>query len=258
MNKQEYYRKLEYLIGKYFAYFNGRVNTFNKAVLKIEWCRGRENIAGKTYAPNVVIIRPLVLIDVSENTTGVLFRAVETIIHELYHVDQYYLISILDPEYVKYQVEDPVEAMTALYMISNARQIENFINVPLHEINLQLYFSTVNYNAVSEYIRLNFRSYMVKVFSNFTTSNFIDFIDLMKTANNPTVIININNTNIFLAIDRGNYASLDQFNQFMYDNVYKYYHFLVSVGYFIEDDDTCVIAIVGKMYNELCVISEEV
>lgn len=255
MQRYQYY---EYLTSKLFAYFNGKINIFNnKAVLNIDWTRGSDLFAGKATAPNVVTIRPFIIEDNSTSMDDFMFLLTEVIIHELFHTDQFCYCISPSAEYTKTMTEDPVEAMTALYMINNARKIEAETNIPIAAYNLESYFSNVDYVAINRYYRLTYLLQIVKLMSNIPTDGFKEFKQFVLCTKNATVMININNTFIFTVLNKGIANSLDALNQFMYDHIYKYNHFYCAVLYRYYDNNTCVVNIIGKFYDELCKIIKE-
>ena len=86
------YKVTEDFIFKVFNYYNGRINAFNTpAVLSINWVN-YGTIAGSTRLPNIVEIKPMVvlsyILNKNQNLNYFYYYLLETIIHALFHVDQ--------------------------------------------------------------------------------------------------------------------------------------------------------------------------
>ena len=134
---------LDEFIQKVFYYYNGKINLHMEAKLKIEWCYNYNDnsVVGNTYLPNIVEIYPMNVIKfIHDNTStddkymsAFIFRLriIETIIHELHHIDQYinqYKIQT-SPTY-ETRIEHPVEFMTYSYMITHIQEILMLADTP--------------------------------------------------------------------------------------------------------------------------------
>ena len=132
MTKEQY----ENFIIKVFDYYNGKINIFNKARLVLNWASTNvTQRAGFTRLPNIVMINAgsmMSYVD-SDNTYEkdsfgyiqfLYCITLETIIHELYHVDQiiYYKSYDKDVNYNTY-IENAVEFMTHSYIANNVQDI---------------------------------------------------------------------------------------------------------------------------------------
>lgn len=127
-----------------FEYYNGRINIFNKAVLEIEWAGLWESPnGGYSTLPNIVTINPLVIARYVDSEFEFGYRAVDTIIHELYHTDQIIMYNRMgiDPKYTM-SIEGAVECEVINYMRIHVNDIGRLFGLcidPASLIEVQKY-----------------------------------------------------------------------------------------------------------------------
>ena len=123
--------ELNKFIYNVWNYYNGKINVIIPARLEIDYSYYESSTTvGIQYYPDLVIIYPMQMIKIFHNNTHLLLQSIiETIIHELYHVDQFKLESqTTNPEYVNI-IERQVEFQTNCYIMNNMQDIYNTFNV---------------------------------------------------------------------------------------------------------------------------------
>ena len=124
---------LNEFINKVFNYYNGKINKNINAVLKIDWMAYPSSIkryeVGNRIYPNWVIVY-VGNIEKCCTTYGDMLREIiDTIIHELFHVDQCInSLKMSDANYVNH-IENAVQAMTTKFIIDNIDDIYNKFGV---------------------------------------------------------------------------------------------------------------------------------
>lgn len=134
---KEYERKItreEYgnIIHRFFDYFNGRVNLFNRpAKLIIDWEARRDStILATTSLPNIVVFYPEVAFRIFVYDEAMINETLVTIIHELFHVDQE-----IDPvrlrvdEYYKKEIEDTIEYEAHMFVAQHLMEIKQVFGI---------------------------------------------------------------------------------------------------------------------------------
>ena len=81
MINEKFINETNQFIERVFNYYNGRINTFNKAILKIEWVITPSRIIGQTRNPNIVTIYPLVVYYIAQNDFMMKYLLIESVIH---------------------------------------------------------------------------------------------------------------------------------------------------------------------------------
>ena len=117
--------ELNEFIYNVWNYYNGKINVIIPAILEIDYSYDESStMVGIQYYPDLVIIYPIQMIKIFHNNIHLLLQSIiETIIHELYHIDQFKLESqTTNPEYVNI-IERQVEFQTNCYIMNNIRDI---------------------------------------------------------------------------------------------------------------------------------------
>lgn len=110
-----------------FDYFNhtGKINVMVPAKLVVSPITTSDiTLAGQCMYPNTVYIYPVNIERYTPTIKGYIIENVETIIHELFHVDQLYVSSAK----ITYDVENSVEFMTHEYIMNHLLEIKDLIN----------------------------------------------------------------------------------------------------------------------------------
>ncbi len=131
--------ELECFINKVFYYYNGKINTCNnKCRLFVNWCNFSGSGCGARFMqPDIITVFPMVLAkwqneqqldaDAGVYENGYKIMLIESIIHELFHADQFFMRGL----YEEYQVEYPVITETTLYMANHQNEIYDVFGVVL-------------------------------------------------------------------------------------------------------------------------------
>lgn len=118
-------QSIENFIIHAFNYYNGRINYLNKAILKIEWGMIYNfSNGGTTQNPNIVTIYPKIIELYSDSPFQFYYITLETIIHELFHIDQIidYPRMAVNNDYRIY-IESAVEVQTYIYIANHVQEI---------------------------------------------------------------------------------------------------------------------------------------
>lgn len=210
-----------------FDYYNGRINPFNIARLKIEWSHQYGSTNGATSRnPNIITVYPLVLNRYFKDEYWFKFNIINCIIHELTHTDQQ--INFL-------RMKSDISYRT---LIENITEMETFLYMSNHRIEIQRVFG-LNYNNMDPYypalyssgletgymyIRRNYFTHMISMLQEITHSENNPIIELFcKVFNdaNSVIIMNINNKEFTLK-DQLHCMPLLQLNGIMEEEFYKY------------------------------------
>lgn len=228
---------VELFLNKVFNYYNGKINTVNyPAVLNIEWALlYNRSEAGYTKDPNIVTINPMIIMRNSNTETDFYILSLETIIHELYHIDQVidYFKLISNTSY-RLKIEQAVEIMTANYMINHSNDIA---------LNFGLYvYDPAHYEAVIriweahgpwKYERLNYTDHIFSLinlplrmsgYTDNTMNNIYNIIKVKMQENNGKILFNINNEPIIVQnnSEKVSIADINKYFYFKYRNCTAY------------------------------------
>ena len=125
------YNNLNNFIKAVWNYYNGRINVIIPARLNVSYVCGEDvnnpiagKVAGRRRYPNTVDLYPNIIIDIRKaNENIVMQEIIETIIHELHHIDQFILDSqSYNEDYVN-NIEWQVEFQTISYILNNINDI---------------------------------------------------------------------------------------------------------------------------------------
>ena len=223
------------VIETYFNFFNGRVNMFNyPAELVIDWAPNETNngVIGVSVMPNRVFIYPRVLLHHVVNQEMFMYECLETVIHELFHIDQAYnpmlLSSHRDIAYVN-TVEAAVNCATASYIINNAEMIQKQFALPKNFVDAARRCMSakidrfISYGINMMYYRRNIYNHLCAIIDDLVDDTKIStFLVKCMTVYNKNVCININGNTLSLYKD-GTMASIHDINEFFWNNVCKYF-----------------------------------
>ena len=248
---------IEAFIRKVFNYYNGRINVINyPAILHVEWANlYGKTIAGHSYLPNNVVIYPMIIARYYQaNTSQFYSHIIETVIHELYHMDQIidYNLTRYSEQYVD-QIERAVETQTALYMLQNQQEIAENFGIYIDEDDIRFLLSSAQY-AYTSYVPYRRKRYQDQLISLISDVGFpgvqhsvfenimplyID-IDTIITTGNGSILLYLNEGAIY-AQKNGGRLSIWQLNEFFNDNYYRYHvHALPSVDWKFEDNQMTI------------------
>lgn len=219
------YNKINTFIYKVFNYYNGKINTFCKANLFIEWV-SKSLIVGTTRNPNVITIYPMSAIKYANNEYELYYILLESVIHELYHIDQIidFPRMMLDKYYMA-QIECAVESETNIYLANHRQEIYEQFGINVY-MNSKL-ISNIDKFSLSRYHRKRLSDHIIGILREINSSlNFkIDINTLSKKIidllnNNGIIYIILNNKSI---INFNNYCcNIDINNKILYDEYFKY------------------------------------
>lgn len=226
------YNRVNAFIQKVFNYYNGRINIVNyPAMLNINWAGlqyGNEE-AGNTRLPNIVEICPMVIKNhVFKNYKGMesfafYYIIIETIIHELFHIDQiidYWQLGIYN---YKMSIECAVETQTNIYIASHAREILENFGIDISYVDNKK--TICRYDNGYAYHRKYYEDQIIALISIMERS--IDISNLIKAIKtniknlSGKITITLNGQSIVVQ-DNSYLIPIAIINQIFYDNLYKY------------------------------------
>ena len=219
---------VELFLNKVFNYYNGKINIVNcPAVLKIEWALlYNRSEAGYTKDPNIVTVNPMIIMRNCNTETDFYILALETVIHELYHIDQVidYFKLVSDPSY-RIKIEQAVEIMTANYLINHSDDIA--LNFGLYVYDPAHYEAVIrvwgNYDSW-HYDRLKYYDHIFSLinlplrmagYSDDTMKNLYSIIKTSTETNNGKILFNINNEPIVVQ-NNDMKVSITDINKYFY------------------------------------------
>lgn len=111
-------------ITKVFNYYNGRINKKYSAVLQINWININDDSLGYFMSPGIVVINAGTISRRAGSEFVMLLNIILTVIHELYHADQYINDGYYDgvSEYEE-SVEAPIYGLAANYVLSHIDEV---------------------------------------------------------------------------------------------------------------------------------------
>lgn len=219
-----------------FDIFNGRINICNPAVLEIKhtpyYCY-REAYGTAVY-PNIVTIYACTIIMDGLALKVILAQILQSIIHELYHIDQF-INNKIDTTQYNYEIEFAVEFMTYTYIRSNWNTLIDTLNYYLsceYFTKKDFYFDSYNYDVYMAsdtnlcYNRKDLPDQILLGILNATgTTELTDNLSEYLRDNKSEVFYTINDQELLVkTISDGApiYINLFEYNKFIYDNMYKY------------------------------------
>lgn len=255
-----YKNEVEPFIQSVFDYYNGRVNIFNnKAVLDINWTNQvNGDIGGLSILPNIVTIYPMPLYRIYDyNITEVKGRIIYTIIHELYHTDQFMLPNeyMSNSKYKDY-IEYACELESYIYMACNIDEIYNTFNI---KFNIDIIKKLIQrYDVVGiRYQRRHYNDHIFMCILNLIPLNYrkTENINKIKDTiynsinNKNNLILKVNDKYIYIIKD-SQYISLESFNYFISQ---LYYDMLIGGDINITNiNDEVFININTTFMNNMC------
>lgn len=223
-NKEE----VEYFIHKVFNFYNGKINICNPAAIYIEWADLlNSSNGGTTVNPNVIAIYPCVIEKFSNNRFHFFYLILETIIHELFHVDQIidYIRMTYDDEYVKY-IEYAVETQTALYMADHKQEICQEFGIDI-QADQDFYKNLINrYSMGNTYHRKEYTSHLLCILKEILSCSRLFNLDYLfesikhnLNTLTGTICIVINDARFVIQVDN-KIATIEDVNSFFYNNYF--------------------------------------
>jgi hypothetical protein len=233
------YNEINEFCYRVFNYYNGKINKFNyPAVLFVEWSHNTRDRAGDHHEPNIIRVFPNSLIqDINEvieddtyaKQTTLRFLLLETIIHELYHVDQ--LLSFpadyLDTGYAD-RVEKEVELQTTIYLANNRQDILDKFGVLAivgsNDVNLAVQHRYASYHR-RRFVDHIARILQIILYVNGCKIASLEPIDnaIRKNIETCTGHIIVHVGDKVLVIQDGTYnAPIQDVNQFLFEHCFRY------------------------------------
>ena len=234
--------QIDQLIIGAFNYFNGRINTFNRARLFINWCdlRKTNDIAlGQYDNPNCVTIYPNHIINFYSEykASYIYFIFIQTIIHELYHADQCIddVMYHTDQSYHDY-IENSVQFKTNEFIYNNINDILNTFGTYLGKDNKNALLEITSNNIMNNktttlYQRQNYLDHLLSIICemyeykghNGSCSIAVYISIIVEYFNEPKSTITISINGKYFTIKNHEYiARVDILNDFLYNAYYCY------------------------------------
>lgn len=111
-------------ITKIFNYYNGRINKKFSAMIQINWIDTRDDSLGCFAVPGIVVINTGTIYRRTKCESIFVFNIILSIIHELYHADQYIdNVYFNDVDEYEDSIEDPVYRIAANYVLSHMDEV---------------------------------------------------------------------------------------------------------------------------------------
>lgn len=241
-------------INNVFNYYNGRINRIIPSIIEINWCILENSTnAGVTTTAKIVRIFPMVIARCVRSKNQLKSMLLVTIIHELYHVDQYIIPSRLeyDQEYVK-SIEFPVEFMTWCYILNHEYEISQFIDFNFSIKGIMDFINTYSLNQY-RYHRTTYIDYLCCVIDDICRFFDNEFYNYIKTIlceafnSDKDMKLIINNNSIF--IKKNNiYEDIKKVQIFLHNN-YFMNRCRCDASVEVTNKNDVVINIQAKMYN---------
>ena len=254
--------RLDTFIHDVFNYYNGKINKFNyPAKLIVEWTTNESReILGSSKLPNIVMIYPQVLIDYLFDTypyekiteLGVISDMkcwiIDTIIHELYHIDQCidYTTYVSNHQY-QMRIESAVEVATAIYILNNKMEIYNKFGVRVFDDSSYREIISNQDKCFYPYYRLDIINHLYFIISPMIVDNYGDFT-LFGFSNNEItflydilkdpkydISISINGVSFNIRIN-GIFANMFDINEYFY-NTYYFANYHIGTNVFLHFED---------------------
>lgn len=213
----QFRNNIDKFIKEVFNYYNGRINTFNKATLIIDWAyRGGSRTLGVSKNPNIVVMYPSAIMECFRGYEK--YYITETIIHELLHIDQIidYIRYSCDETY-KDSIEQAVELQTAIYIESNRHEISLICRGEMPDEVIR-HLGYVRYAAYHRKRLVDHLNSMILELSNISISRtreiYNDLYDGLVIRPDKYTIAVIINGDRFIINNRGIIASLEEINKF--------------------------------------------
>ena len=220
-------KDMEKFIVDVFNYFNGRVNTFQKARLFINWCNMMNTPnGGVTTNPNCVTIYPNVIRRYSDSQINISIAVIQTIIHELYHIDQCIIYDklIIDYDYLN-MIENAVEINSVSYIYNHQNEINKIFGI---NMNISSdYITKYMYNYIGNniyYHRQKYIDHLLSVFESITNMQIYNEQKdtIISFMNNPKtkIILCINGEEITIK-EKNSLQDVNILNDWLYDNYFS-------------------------------------
>lgn len=225
------------LAEKAFQYYNGRINPNIPAVLEVVTIRDPNDArAAYTRYPNIVKLQPLNIYEWHRRNyeqfqiDRTRYTIIESVIHELYHVEQFLMYSNTAPDYIL-KIEADVDFMTASYVLSHLQEIYQVFGVVVDQemIEYLRYFQPYKNKLyerknVFEHICL-FIDNTLGALDNRKTSNKIisKIIHYVEEVPDSVVKFIINN-HVIIIKDKDYCIDIDRFNHEIYEYYCRFTH----------------------------------
>ena len=240
-------------IEKIFNFYNGKINRFNTARLHIEWANlYNSTIGGQTMNPDIVYIFPTVLMRQFTDPYFFWFNTLVSTIHELFHIDQdINFLQMSNPEYCRL-IESAVEIETYLYIANH--QIEIAQNIGFQDRTPpDIYYPSIasTFETGRLYKRRNYFSHCLNMIRQmmFITDNDITR-EFTSKFHDPQSIINIKINNCFFTLkDKMQCMPIQQLNDIMYNEFFKYTLQSSSIDLYNMDDNITLLEINPQCTN---------
>lgn len=211
---------IEY-VNRIFNYYNGKINTVIRARLDINLL-GYISKAGENISPNVVVIYPYAikryLYNMNRlNDENLKYLILEVIIHELFHADQYIILSKYntDEKYRK-MIETTADAEVYKYLMNNADEVYllsgSYYNRDITTIEPSSYYGL--------FTKTTLKQHFIKCIRDLLCVD--DIYELLDSKEYFTICIYSKSMV---------YREFIDFNKLTYDFVYKFYDITYELYY---------------------------
>lgn len=245
LDYKDFKASIEQFCYKVFNYYNGRINMFNyPAILRIEWATlNSKTYSGVTTNPNIVTIYPNIISRyapcVGPNTEfNIYYMVLETIIHELYHIDQIidFPRTIVDAQYNEY-IENAVEVQTAIYIANHTQEIMEQFGIMIEPRDGNFQSMILKYETGAHYHRKKYADHIFMLVKELlcgvdgSVLNDISIIIRSNIADRAGSMIITTNTGKSFTIQNNDFiADVESVNRFLWDNYYQYSYKLGEIG----------------------------
>lgn len=245
-----------------FCYYNGKINVINPAELIFNYAEMRSSaVVAKTECPNIVTFNITLMWMHEQTIEGFKSYAIFTIIHELFHCDQYiegWRLS-MDPNYVKF-IEDNCDSMTCRYMLCNKAEIFNVFGIDLNNPECN-YVERVVWPMVYRdhmYERVNYDTHILKILQSYCKVADDIKQDIVNALHNlPDVAVVANQDNCLIIKHHRIYTPIMMINEFFKNLYYCDIAIQFYMNYCIFDT-ICIISIDINRANIMCTIPTKI
>ena len=218
---------------KAFQYYNGRINPNIPAKLEVVKIKDLNDVrAAYTRYPNIVVIQPLNIYQHNckfHHETRTMYHIVESVIHELYHMEQFLRYSrVVNPEYVT-KIEADVDFMVASYVLGHLQELYHVFGVIVDSEMIEylqcfkpykngLYERKTVFDHICLFVDSLFGNQGHEMAINRTIAKLIHYVEDVPNS----IVSFLINGNCILIKDKDFYIDINDFNQKVYEYFSKY------------------------------------
>lgn len=222
---------IENVVHQIFDKYNGKINVFNRAMLDIDWgfklYDQASQLGGITTHPNIVVVYPRVIEAITKNWDEFKYVMLITLIHELHHVDQVidYAKMRHDFEYRMF-IESVAETETYMYIAQHCSEIQKVFGINCMIPHGEYYevITRMGYETGTLFQRRDYISHFILMVQDMLSIHRTDLINRLEdvmTSASTRLMVRLDNIEFYVKWD-DKAMPLDQLNQLLYDNYFRF------------------------------------